>query len=77
MLGLPCCPSAFSICEECRLLIFVVLRLLIVVPSFCRVWALGEQASVVVAHRLSCPMAYGTLPEQGSNPYPLHWQVDS
>ena len=26
---------------------------------------------------LSCPMACGIFPDQGSNPCPLHWQVDS
>ena len=29
--------------------------------------------SVAVAHRLSC----GIFPDQGWNPSPLHWQVDS
>ena len=33
--------------------------------------------SVVVAHRPSCSVACGILPGQGSNPCPLHWQVDS
>ena len=33
--------------------------------------------SVVTAHRLSCPMTCGILPEQGSNLCPLHWQMDS
>ena len=47
--------------------------------SCCGTWALGAQASavvalglqsagsVVVAHRLSCSMAYGIFLEQGSN----------
>ena len=26
-------------------------------------------------HRLSCPSAHGIVPEQGSNPPPLHWQA--
>ena len=33
--------------------------------------------SAVVAHRLSCSAACGILPDQGSNPCPLHWQADS
>ena len=33
--------------------------------------------SVVVAHRLSCSVACGIFPDQGSNPCPLHWQADS
>ena len=34
-------------------------------------------ASVVVAHGLSYSMACGIFLDQGSNPCPLHWQVDS
>ena len=52
--------------------------------SYCRAWALGTQASVValmglvvVAHGLSCSEACGIFPNQGSNPCPLLWQVDS
>ena len=33
--------------------------------------------SVVVAHGPSCSTACGILPDQGSNPCPLHWQADS
>ena len=33
--------------------------------------------SVIVAHGLSCSVACGILPDQGSNPCPLHWQADS
>ena len=32
---------------------------------------------MVVAHRLSCSVAYGIFLDQGANPCPLHWQVDS
>ena len=57
--------------------------------SCCRARALGAWASVVVAHRLysagsvvvvhglSCSVACGIFPDQGSNPCPLHWQADS
>ena len=45
--------------------------------SCCRAWALGTQASVVVALRLRCSTACGIFPDQGSNLCPLHWQVDS
>ena len=38
---------------------------------------LQTAGSVVVAHRLSCSMACGIFPDQGSNPCSLHWQVDS
>ena len=33
--------------------------------------------SVVVAHGLSCSVACGIFPHQGSSPCPLHWQADS
>ena len=36
----------------------------------------GAQA-LVMAHGLSCPMAFGIFLDQGSNPCFLHWQVDS
>ena len=32
---------------------------------------------VVVAFGLSCSEACGIFPDLGSNPCPLHWQVDS
>ena len=38
---------------------------------------LQSAGSVVVAHGLSCSMACGIFPEEGSNPCPLHWQADS
>ena len=37
-------------------------------------WSTG---SVFVAHGLSCSMACGIFPDQGSNLCPLHWQADS
>ena len=37
----------------------------------------GVRTSVVVVHGLSHPVACGILPDQGLNPYPLHWQVDA
>ena len=40
--------------------------------SSCSTWA-----SVVVAHGISCSTACGIFLGQGSNPCPLHWQVDS
>ena len=36
-----------------------------------------ECSSVVVAHGLRCSAACGIFPDQGLNPCPLHWQVDS
>ena len=43
----------------------------------CGTQARGAQALAVVAHRFSCPATWGTLPDQRSNPHPLHWQADS
>ena len=45
--------------------------------SRCGAWALGIQASVVVAQRLRCSTACGIFLDQGSNPCPLNWQADS
>ena len=44
-----------------------------------QLWLAGLQStdSVVVVHGLGCSMACGIFPDQGSNPCPLHWQVDS
>ena len=52
-LGLRCCVQAFSSCGERGLHFVEVHGLLIVVASRCRAQALGTQASVVVARRLS------------------------
>ena len=38
---------------------------------------LQSTGSVVVAHGLSCSTACGIFLDQGFNPCPLHWQVDS
>ena len=36
-----------------------------------------EHGPVFVAHGLSCSLACGIFPDQGSNPRLLHWQADS
>ncbi|KAJ8782930.1 hypothetical protein J1605_009538 [Eschrichtius robustus] len=38
---------------------------------------LQSAGSAAVAHGLSRSAARGILPDQGSNPCPLHWQADS
>ena len=38
---------------------------------------LQSVGSVVVVHRLICPMACGIFLDQGPNPCPLHWPADS
>ena len=42
-------------------------------------WSTGSRCagSLAVVHGLSCSAACGILPDQGSNPCPLHWQADS
>ena len=52
--------------------------------SYCRAQAsavaahtLQRAGSLTVAPRLSCSKTCGIFPEQGWNPCPLHWQVDS
>ena len=77
VLGLRCCARAFSSCGKWGLLFIAVRGLLIVVASRCRARALCAQASVVVAHGLSCSAACGIFPDQDLNPCPLHWQADS
>ena len=85
VLGLCCCPRAFSSCGERGLLFLAVRGLLIAGASLCcGAWALGARASVavahglssagsvVVAHGLSCSAACGIFPDQGSNLCPLH-----
>ena len=74
VLGPCCCTWAFSSCIE---------------QGCCFLWCMGSllwplvaehrlssTGSVMAAHWLSCPMACGIFPDQGSNPCPLHWQVD-
>ena len=46
-------------------------------PLLLRSTGSSRAGSVVVAHGPSCFAACGIFPDQGSNPYPLHWQADS
>ena len=46
-------------------------------PLLLRSTGSRRAGSVVVAHGLSCSAARGILPDQGSNPCPLHRQADS
>jgi len=39
-----------------------------------RLYSVGSE---VVVRELRCSTAGGTVPDQGSNPCPLHWQADS
>ena len=71
MLDFHSCTRAFSRCGEQGLLFLAVFRLLIAVASL-----VVSKSSVVVAHGLICPMAYGIFLGQGPNLCSLHWQVD-
>ena len=81
VLGLCCWMQAFSSCD--RLELHSSMQASHCGGfSCCSARALGctgfsSWGSVVVAHRLSCPMACGIFPDQGWDPRPLHWQVDS
>ena len=46
-------------------------------PLLLRSTGSRRAGSVVVAHGPSCSAARGIVPDQGSNPCPLHWQADS
>ena len=74
--GLCCCVQAFSSCGEQGLRFAVCadfsLRRLLLHRR-----ALGVGASVVVAHGLSLSATCGIFPDQGLNPCPLHWQMES
>ena len=68
-----------SLAAACRGYSLVVMHgLLTEVASFVVEPGLqGTQASGVVSHRLSCSMAYGIFPDQGSNQCPLDCKADS
>ena len=85
VLGFYCCTRAFPSCGQRGLLFVVVRGLLIVVASLaaehglqaCSLQYLWPLGLVIVARGLSCSTACGIFRDQGSNPCPLHWQVDS
>ena len=79
-LGLCCCLQAFSSCSKWGLLFSCLeaRRLLIAGASLVAEHELyGAWASVVVVHRLSCPVAHEIFLDQGLNLCPLHWKMDS
>ena len=78
--GLAAVSGGYSLAGVCRLLIVVasLVREHGLQASHCGGFSCyGAQASVIVAHRLSCPTACGIFPVRGLNPGPLHWQEDS
>ena len=53
----------------------VVAHRLLIMPHL--LWSTLKGSGSVVVPGLSCPVACGIFLEQGSNLWPLHWQVDS
>ena len=51
-------------------------RLLIAGAAVVAEHRLQSTGSVLMLHRLSCSEARGILTDEGSNPGPMHWQVD-
>ena len=77
VLGLRFCARAFSSCGE-RGPLFIAMRGPLTIAAYLVAEHNSRRAgSVVVAHGPSCSTAYGIVPDQGSNPCPLHWQADS
>ena len=78
-LGLCCCTRAFSSYGELGSIFLAGHGLLTVAVSLITEhWFEGAQASVVVAHRLSCPVACGIcVPCLKIEPCSLLWKVDS
>ena len=72
VLGLRFCARAFSSCGKRGSLFIVVCG-----PLLLRSTGSRHAGSVVVAHGPSHSAACGILPDQGSNPCPLHRQADS
>ena len=72
MLVLCCVMPALSSCSEQGLLFLAARGLLTAGLLLLQSMALGHLGSVVVAHGLSCSMARGIVPDQGSNLCPPH-----
>ena len=77
MLRLRFCVRGFSSCGKRGPLFIAVHGPLTIAASLVVGHRLQTRSSVAVAHGPSCSMACGILPDQGSNPCPLHWQADS
>lgn len=75
--GLGCCVQAFSSCGEQELFFLGVCGLLIVVASLVAEHGLHGSVLSRCAHWLGCSVACGIFRNQGLNPFPLLWQVDS
>ena len=76
-LGLRFCARAFSCCGKWGPLFITVRGPLTIAASLKRSTGSRRAGSVIVAHGPSRSAACRILPDQGSNPCPLHWQADS
>ena len=72
VLGLRFCARAPSSCGKWGPLLIAVRR-----PLLLRSTGSRRAGPATVAHGPSHSAACGILPDQGSNPRPLHWQADS
>ena len=77
VLGLRFCVRAFSSCGKWGPLLITVAGLSLSRPLLLRSTGSRRAGSVIVAHGPSCSAACGILPDQVSNPCPVHWQADS
>ena len=90
MLGLHCCSGSSLVVVSGANSLVLVRGLLIVVASLVAehrlqgmpasvvvIHGLQSTGSIAVVHRLSCTMAGGIFPDQGSNQCPLHCKADS
>ena len=77
VLGLRFCARAFFSCGKRGHCSSRCMGLSLLWPLLLRSTGSRCTGSVVVAHGPSCSVACGILPDQGSNPCPLHWQADS
>ena len=77
-LGLCCCAWAFDAYDERVLSSSCSAQASHCRDFFCLDYsALEAQTAAVVMCRLSCPVACGIFPDQGSNPCSLYWHTDS
>ena len=77
VLGLRFCARAFSSCGKRGPLFITVCGPLIIAASLVAEHRLQTRRLSNCGSRPSCSVACGILPDQGSNPRPLHWQADS
>ena len=77
VLGLRFCARAFSSCGKWGHSSSRCAGLSLLWPLLLRSTGSRRAGSVTMAHGPSCSTACGILPDQGSNPCPLHWQADS